>query len=108
MNLVYNIYLITDFGGCIFHLIPKITDFILLDSFLTSNWVTLKDAFLHLILPAVTLSAYPTGLIARMTRAAMLETHEQDYIRTAKAYGIKQHIIIYWYALKNAIIGVRR
>ncbi len=83
--------------------LTKITDFILLDSFLTSNWVTLKDAFLHLILPAVTLSAYPTGLIARMTRAAMLETLEQDYIRTAKAYGIKQHIIIYLYALKNAI-----
>ncbi|MFN8460286.1 MAG: ABC transporter permease [Anaerolineales bacterium] len=83
--------------------LTKITDFILLDSFLTSNWVTLKDAFLHLILPAVTLAAYPTGLIARMTRAAMLETLEQDYIRTAKAYGIKQHIIIYLYALKNAI-----
>lgn len=83
--------------------LTKITDFILLDSFLTSNWVTLKDAFLHLILPAVTLAAYPTGLIARMTRAAMLETLEQDYIRTAKAYGIKQHVIIYLYALKNAI-----
>ncbi|MBV6396991.1 MAG: putative D,D-dipeptide transport system permease protein DdpB [Anaerolineales bacterium] len=83
--------------------LTKITDFILLDSFLTSNWVTLKDAFLHLILPAVTLSAYPTGLIARMTRAAMLETLEQDYIRTAKAYGIKQRVIIYLYALKNAI-----
>lgn len=85
------------------HPLTQITDFILLDSFLTSNWVTLKDAFLHLILPAFTLAAYPIGLIARMTRAAMLETLEQDYIRTAKAYGIKQHIIIYIYALKNAI-----
>ena len=85
------------------HPLTQITDFLLIDSFLTSNWSTLKDAFLHLILPAATLAAYPTGLIARMTRAAMLETLEQDYIRTAKAYGIKQHIIIYLYALKNAI-----
>jgi peptide/nickel transport system permease protein len=83
--------------------LTTITNFILLDSLLTRNWVTLKDAFLHLILPAVTLAAFPTGLIARMTRAAMLETLEQDYIRTAKAYGIKGHIIFYVYALKNAI-----
>ena len=83
--------------------LTSITDFILLDSFLTSNWVTFKDAFLHLILPAFTLAAYPIGLIARMTRAAMLEVLEQDYIRTARAYGIKQNIIIYVYALKNAI-----
>lgn len=80
-----------------------ITNFILFDSFVTSNWVTFKDASLHLILPALTLAAYPMGLIARMTRAAMLETLEQDYIRTARAYGIKQTVIIYLYALKNAI-----
>ena len=83
--------------------LTEITNFILLDSLLTSNWVTLKDAFLHLILPAFTLAAYPIGLIARMTRAAMLEVLEQDYIRTAKAYGIRQYFIIYFYALKNAI-----
>jgi ABC-type dipeptide/oligopeptide/nickel transport system permease component len=83
--------------------LTQITDFILIDSFLTSNWITLKDAVLHLILPGLTLAAYPIGLIARMTRAAMLETLEQDYIRTARAYGIKQSVIIYLYALKNAI-----
>ncbi len=80
-----------------------ITNFIVLDSILTSNWVTLKDALLHLILPSVTLAAYPIGLIARMTRAAMLEVFEQDYIRTARAYGIRQPVVIYLYALKNAI-----
>jgi ABC-type dipeptide/oligopeptide/nickel transport system permease component len=80
-----------------------ITNFILLDSILTSNWVTFKDSLWHLILPALTLAAYPLGLIARMTRAAMLEVFEQDYIRTARAYGIRQHIVIYLYALKNAI-----
>ena len=83
--------------------VTDITGFILLDSFLTHNWVALKDAFLHIILPAFTLAAYPIGLIARMTRAAMLEVLEQDYIRTARAYGIKDRIIIYLYALKNAI-----
>jgi len=83
--------------------VTDITGFILLDSFLTQNWVALKDAFLHIILPAITLAAYPIGLIARMTRAAMLEVLEQDYIRTARAYGIKDRIITYLYALKNAV-----
>ena len=83
--------------------VTDITGFILLDSFLTQNWVALKDAFLHIILPAFTLAAYPVGLIARMTRAAMLEVLEQDYIRTARAYGIKDKVITYLYALKNAI-----
>jgi len=85
------------------HPLTQITNFIVLDALLTSNWATLKDALLHLILPALTLAAYPIGLIARMTRAAMLEVLEQDYIRTARAYGLKQHLIIYQYALKNAI-----
>ena len=83
--------------------VTDITGFILLDSFLTQNWIALKDAFLHLILPAFTLAAYPIGLIARMTRATMLEVLEQDYIRTARAYGIKDRVITYLYALKNAI-----
>jgi peptide/nickel transport system permease protein len=83
--------------------IQPITNFFLLDSLLTRNWAAAKDVFLHLILPSLTLAAYPIGLIARMTRAAMLEVLEQDYIRTARAYGIRDYIVIYLYALKNAI-----
>lgn len=83
--------------------ITEITHFLVLDSLLTRNWVALKDVSLHLVLPAFTLAAYPIGLVARMTRAAMLEVLEQDYIRTARAYGIKDYIITYLYALKNAI-----
>lgn len=83
--------------------VTEVTRFIVLDSLLTRNWVALKDALLHLILPAFTLAAYPIGLIARMTRATMLEVLEQDYIRTARAYGIRDSVITYLYALKNAI-----
>jgi ABC-type dipeptide/oligopeptide/nickel transport system permease component len=83
--------------------VTEITRFIVLDSLLTRNWVALRDALLHLILPAFTLAAYPIGLIARMTRATMLEVLEQDYIRTARAYGIRDNVITYLYALKNAI-----
>jgi ABC-type dipeptide/oligopeptide/nickel transport system permease component len=83
--------------------IAPLTNFLLIDAMLTHNWVAAKDVAYHLVLPAITLAAYPIGLIARMTRAAMLEVLEQDYIRTARAYGIKDLVITYLYALKNAI-----
>ena len=83
--------------------ITEITGFYLLDSLLTGNWVAFADVLRHLILPAITLAAYPIGLVARMTRATMLEVLEQNYIRTARAYGIRERVIVYSYALKNAI-----
>jgi ABC-type dipeptide/oligopeptide/nickel transport system permease component len=83
--------------------VELITNFIILDSLLTQNWVAFKSATYHLLLPAITLAAYPMGLVARMTRATMLEVLGQDYIRTARAYGIKDRIVVYIYALKNAI-----
>jgi len=83
--------------------INPVTNFLLLDALIGCNWIAFKDVALHLVLPALTLAAYPIGLVARMTRAAMLEVMEQDYIRTARAYGIRETIIVYLYALKNAI-----
>ena len=83
--------------------IEPVTNFLLLDAFIGSNWIALKDVVYHLVLPALTLAAYPAGLIARMTRATMLEVMEQDYIRTARAYGIRETVVVYLYALKNAI-----
>jgi ABC-type dipeptide/oligopeptide/nickel transport system permease component len=82
--------------------INPVSNFLLIDALLGSNWIAFKDVAYHLILPALTLAAYPMGLVARMTRATMLEVMEQDYIRTARAYGIKETVIVYLYALKNA------
>lgn len=83
--------------------ITPVTNFLLLDALIGQNWIALKDVALHLVLPAITLAAYPSGLVARMTRATMLEVMEQDYIRTARAYGIRETAVVYLYALKNAI-----
>jgi ABC-type dipeptide/oligopeptide/nickel transport system permease component len=60
----------------------------------------------HLILPAIALGAASAAVIARMTRASMLEVIRQDYIRTARANGLKEWIVIYKHALKNAMIPV--
>lgn len=60
----------------------------------------------HLILPAVALGAASAAVIARMTRASMLEVIRQDYIRTARANGLRETVVIYKHALKNAMIPV--
>jgi peptide/nickel transport system permease protein len=65
-----------------------------------------KGTFLHLILPAIALGAASSAVIARMTRASMLEVIRQDYIRTARANGLKEFVVIYKHALKNAMIPV--
>lgn len=83
--------------------IDQLTGLYILDSLLTGNLVALRDAALHIVLPAVTLAAYPVGLVTRMTRAAMLEALSQDYIRTARAYGIAERRIYGRLALRNAI-----
>ncbi len=80
-----------------------ITGFLVLDSLLQGNVVRMVDAITHLILPAITLALYPIGLVARMVRTMMVEVLGENYIRTAKAYGLPARLIYYRYALKNAI-----
>lgn len=59
--------------------------------------------FKHLILPSVTLATIPMANFARITRSSMLEVLSQDYIRTARAKGIKENLVIWKHALKNAL-----
>ena len=58
------------------------------------------------ILPAITLAGYPTAFISRLTRSSMLEVIQQDYIRTAWSKGLRERVVIYIHALRNAIIPV--
>lgn len=60
----------------------------------------------YLVLPSITLAAGAVALIARMTRACMLDVLQNEYIRTAKAKGVRQSLVIFKHALRNAIIPV--
>ncbi len=64
------------------------------------------ESFKHLVLPAITLGANSTAIIARMTRSSMLEVIRLDYIRTARAKGLAEKVVILRHALKNALIPV--
>jgi len=66
----------------------------------------LRDLLSHLILPAVTLAAASVTIIARLTRATMLETLGQDYVRTARAKGLGERKVVWRHALKNALIPI--
>ena len=63
-------------------------------------------SFKYLILPMVTLGVRPAALTARLARSCMLEVMSQDYVRTAKAKGLKKHVVVMKHALKNAMIPV--
>ncbi|HBT38812.1 MAG: Binding-protein-dependent transport systems inner membrane component [Thermotoga sp. 50_1627] len=65
-----------------------------------------KGGIEHLILPALTLGLATSAIIARMTRASMLEVLNQDYVRTVVAFGLPRRKVIYKYVLRNAMIPV--
>lgn len=66
----------------------------------------LVDLLHHLVLPAITLAVVATGVIARLTRTNMLEVLRQDYVRTARAKGLRERHVIYKHAFKNALVNV--
>ena len=83
-----------------------VTGFMIIDSILAGDMEALKDVLQHLVLPAVTLSLYSMAIIARMTRSSMLETLNQDYIRTARAKGVPEGKVNRRHALRNAMLPV--
>ena len=84
--------------------ISSITGLPLLDGLLSGNFAYAWDEFLHLILPSFSLAFISLGFLARIVRASMLEVLRQDYITMARSKGLKERVIIYRHALKNALI----
>ena len=82
------------------------TGFYLLDALLQGRMDIFRAAVRHLVLPAVALGTIPMAIISRMTRSTMLETLEQDYVRTARAKGLAPGRVTYRHALRNALIPV--
>jgi peptide/nickel transport system permease protein len=80
--------------------------FLTLASLLHGNWAVAKDALRHLILPALTLAAWPAAIVARMTRASLIESLGQDYVRTARGKGLPEQLIVVGHAARNALLPV--
>jgi peptide/nickel transport system permease protein len=84
---------------------PKsVTGLLPLDALLAGDIDVFKNALHHLVLPSLVLASFSIGLIARVTRSSMLEIMSQDFMRTARAKGLRERVIVVRHALRNALI----
>jgi len=85
---------------------PGVTGLYTVDSLLASDMKLFASVVTHLLLPAVTLSMAALAIMTRMTRSAMLDVLSKDYIRTARAKGLAERVVLFKHALKNALFPV--
>ena len=85
---------------------PEITGFYLVDFALVADWEGWWAAFTQLLMPAFTMALFVLAPLARMTRASMLAVLGSDFIRTARAMGLRRRRVIVVYALRNALLPV--
>ncbi len=86
--------------------VPPVTGLIVIDTLIAGHFAGFTDALRHLILPSFTLATIPMAIIARITRSSMLEVLNKDYIRTARAKGMHEAVVIIRHALRNAFLPV--
>jgi peptide/nickel transport system permease protein len=82
------------------------TNFYVLDAIITHDWSTLWDVIKHLILPAIALGSIPLAVVMRITRASVLDVQNEDYVRTARAKGLKPNVVDRRHVLRNALLPV--
>ena len=86
--------------------IPHPTNFYLLDAILARSPEAFWDVSKHLILPAIALGSIPLAIITRVTRAAVLDVQNEDYIRTARAKGLPPRVVDFRHVMRNAMLPV--
>ncbi|MGR6915316.1 ABC transporter permease [[Actinomadura] parvosata] len=82
------------------------TNITIVDALITGNWPIFTSTLEHLVLPALVVAAYPTGVIAQMTRAALIEESGQDHARLERALGFGETSILTKFALRPALSPV--
>jgi peptide/nickel transport system permease protein len=95
-----------ELGAKVIAFFDFLSHFYVLDSLLTRNLTALRDALRHLILPSFALGTIPMAIIARMTRSSLLEVLGEDYIRTARAKGLREGVVLMKHAMKNAFLPI--
>jgi peptide/nickel transport system permease protein len=86
--------------------LPVETNFMLVDTILAGRFDLFLDALKHLVLPAIALGSIPLAIIARITRAAVLDVSNEDYVRTARAKGLREQRVNSRHIMRNAWLPV--
>jgi peptide/nickel transport system permease protein len=81
-----------------------LSNMVTFNALVTGNWKVFGDAIRHLILPAIALGTIPMAIIARITRSNLLDVLGLDYIRTARAKGVKERSVVLKHAMRNAML----
>jgi peptide/nickel transport system permease protein len=103
LDEIYNLQDATGLRGA---LVTFASHSAIFSSIITGNFEVLKDALWHLILPCVAVGTIPMSIIARMTRSSLLEVFGLDYIRTARAKGLREQVVIFKHAMRNALLPI--
>jgi peptide/nickel transport system permease protein len=85
---------------------PEQTGFYILDSLLQQNWQATWDALRHILLPALALGVNMLGILMRVTRSAILEVMNEEYVTTARAKGLAERKVVWRHVTSNALIPV--
>lgn len=93
-------------SGIRLDLVTFASNLVVFNSLISGNWNVLWDAIRHLILPSLAVGTIPMSIIARMTRSSLLDVMGLDYIRTARAKGLKERLVIFRHALRNAMLPI--
>jgi peptide/nickel transport system permease protein len=85
---------------------PHPTNFYILDAIIEGDPAALWDAVQHLILPAIALGSIPLAIVTRITRASVLDVQNEDYVRTARAKGLRPAVVDSRHVMRNALLPV--
>jgi peptide/nickel transport system permease protein len=86
--------------------VERLSGFLILDSLLTGNWEAMGSALLHLVLPAFCLSSSFLATISRIARSSVLQVIREDYVRTARAKGVPEFLVMSKHVLRNSVLPV--
>ena len=87
-------------------LLDFVSNMYVFNTLVTGQWAALGDAIRHLILPAIAVGTIPLAIIARMTRSSLLEVLGLDYVRTARAKGVRERGVVLGHGMRNALLPV--
>jgi peptide/nickel transport system permease protein len=93
-------------AGPAYALVTLASNTVTFNALITGHFDIFRDAVWHLILPCIAVGTIPLSITARMTRSAMLEVLGQDYVRTARAKGLRERVVVLKHALRNALLPV--
>jgi peptide/nickel transport system permease protein len=85
---------------------PTVTGFFTIDALIAGRMDIYWDAISHLVLPGLVLALYIAGLISRVTRSSMLDIMSMDYMRTARAKGVRESLVVLKHGLRNALLPI--